>query len=229
MDEFLKILEDQVQIVALSIMAIVYISKVIWIMRFKPFVEKTPAKGSHRAGIAYSFATIAMPWSMESSSKKPYKYIEFALFHLGVLTAILISFIIPYWPQVMESTAVVFLTRTIIGLALIAGLIRIVRRIAFASMRVISSPDDYFSLFLLEVWLFFAFWAAANNNYWMLVGFFALTAFFLIYVPFSKISHYLLWPFARYYLGKHLGHRGVYPKISERSVRQVTNAINQGV
>jgi hypothetical protein len=30
-------------------------------------------------------------------------------------------------------------------------------------------------------------------------------------VPFSKISHYLYYPFTRYYLGKTLGRRGVYP------------------
>jgi hypothetical protein len=30
-------------------------------------------------------------------------------------------------------------------------------------------------------------------------------------VPFSKISHYLYYPFTRYYLGKSLGYRGVYP------------------
>ena len=38
-----------------------------------------------------------------------------------------------------------------------------------------------------------------------------LTAFFLFYVPFSKISHYIFYPFTRWYLGKTLGHRGVYP------------------
>jgi hypothetical protein len=38
-----------------------------------------------------------------------------------------------------------------------------------------------------------------------------MTAFFLIYVPFSKISHYLYYPFTRYYLGKSLGYRGVFP------------------
>lgn len=226
MDEFLKILEDEVQIVALSIMAIVYITKIIWLMKFKPFVEKTPGKGSKRAGVAYSFSTIAMPWAMESSSRKPYKYAEFVLFHIGVLTAIIISFIIPYWPQVMANPIVLFIARTIIGLALIAGLIRIIRRLAYASMRYISSPDDYFSLLLLEIWLLFAFLAAPNDNYWMMVGFFALTAFFLIYVPFSKISHYLLWPFARYYLGKHLGHRGVYPKISGNQGIRASQPIN---
>jgi hypothetical protein len=45
----------------------------------------------------------------------------------------------------------------------------------------------------------------------MLIAFFGLTAFFLVYVPFSKISHYVYWPFIRYYVGKHLGHRGAYP------------------
>ncbi len=44
-------------------------------------------------------------------------------------------------------------------------------------------------------------------------SFFILTAFFLIYVPFSKISHYLYYPFTRYYLGKTLGHRGVHPPV----------------
>jgi hypothetical protein len=30
-------------------------------------------------------------------------------------------------------------------------------------------------------------------------------------VPFSKISHYLYYPFTRYWLGRSLGHRGSMP------------------
>jgi hypothetical protein len=44
-----------------------------------------------------------------------------------------------------------------------------------------------------------------------MLGYFFLASFFLVYVPFSKISHYLYYPFTRYYLGKSLGHRGVFP------------------
>ena len=44
-----------------------------------------------------------------------------------------------------------------------------------------------------------------------LVTYFSLATFFLFYVPFSKISHYVYWFFVRYYIGKHLGHRGVFP------------------
>jgi len=42
------------------------------------------------------------------------------------------------------------------------------------------------------------------------------TAFFLVYVPFSKIGHYLYYPFTRYYLGKTLGYRGVYPMVKSK-------------
>jgi hypothetical protein len=52
----------------------------------------------------------------------------------------------------------------------------------------------------------------ADENY--LVAFLFTTSFFLIYVPFSKISHYLYYPFTRFWLGKALGHRGSMPYAS---------------
>jgi hypothetical protein len=212
MNEFLAILKDQVQLAALAFMAVVYVSKVIWLMRFKPIVERTPSRGSKSAGIAYSYMTIAMPWAMESYRRQWYKYVEFSLFHLGVLVAIAASFIIPYAPEVMNNGTVVILFQTIVAAAFVVGVVRLVRRVFSPAMRIVSSIDDYFSIILLDVWLLSSFFAMPNESYWMLVAFFALTAFFLVYVPFSKISHYLLWPFTRYHLGKHLGHRGVYPK-----------------
>ena len=94
------------------------------------------------------------------------------------------------------------------------GLGRFIRRVVSPYIRAISTPDDFFAVALLTVWLAFAFMAAPNNRevteFWLL-GYFLLTAFFLIYVPFSKISHYIFYPFTRWYLGKTLGHRGVYP------------------
>ena len=94
------------------------------------------------------------------------------------------------------------------------GVIRIVRRVGSPWMRKISSPDDYFSLILLTVWFAFAFLAVPNRTdagEWHLLTYFFLTAFFLRYVPFSKISHYLYYPFTRYYLGKSFGRRGIFP------------------
>jgi nitrate reductase gamma subunit len=81
-------------------------------------------------------------------------------------------------------------------------------------LRQISTPDDYFSLILLTVWLFVSIWAVPNRpdqGEGPLLTYFIMTAFFLVYVPFSKISHYLYYPFTRYYFGKSMGYRGVYP------------------
>jgi len=39
-----------------------------------------------------------------------------------------------------------------------------------------------------------------------------VTAVFLFYVPFSKISHYVYWFFARVLMGVRYGRRGVMPR-----------------
>jgi nitrate reductase gamma subunit len=153
---------------------------------------------------------------MESTRTKPLLYAQFVVFHLGVTAAIGLSFVIPYAPGWLEATGVVPALQVVIGAAFLVGVFRIVRRFRDPYIRAISSPDDHFSLWLLTVWFFFAFLAVPNSTAmgeWHLLTYFVLTAFFLIYVPFSKISHYLYYPFTRYYLGKTLGYRGVFPLV----------------
>jgi nitrate reductase gamma subunit len=152
---------------------------------------------------------------MESSRTKIFIYMQFAIFHIGVTLAIALSFIIPYAPELLTNVPFIIpIFQVLIGAACVIGILRIIRRIGSAHMRAISSPDDYFSLILLTVWFFFATFAVPNNienGEGIMLTYFILTAFFLIYVPFSKISHYLYYPFTRYYLGKTLGYRGTYP------------------
>ena len=218
MSELLHFSEHTLQEVALGFMALVYTLRIIWFLSFKAGGERQAASGAPGTtparGILYSWANIAMPWAMESTRRKFFIYAQFVVFHIGVTAAIALSFIIPYGPGLLDSQAVVWVLQAVIGAAFIVGVMRFVRRVRDPYMRAISSPDDYFSLVLLTVWFFFAVLAVPNETArgeWHLLGFFLLTAFFLMYVPFSKISHYLYYPFTRYYLGKTLGHRGVYP------------------
>ena len=219
MSELLHISEHTLQEAAILIMIVVYSLRLRWLFKFRKGGERQPPTGSpdtsKRKGILYSWATIAMPWSMESSRTKSFFYLQFALFHIGVTAAIALSFIIPYTPSLLTSAAwIIPVFQIFIGLAFAIGLGRIIRRIINPYIRAISSPDDYFSIILLTVWFAFAFFAVPNNysqGEGVLVTYFILTAFFLIYVPFSKISHYLYYPFTRFWLGKSLGHRGVYP------------------
>ncbi len=211
---FVELLKDEVQLTALSFMGLMYAIKIWLLMRKNLIVDRTPNRGNPSAGMRYSLATIAMPWQMESYRKSPLRYVEFATFHIGIAIAISATFIIPYRPQVMLSPPVMIVSQVIIAFAFVAGMSRLVRRVASPAMRAISTPDDYFSIALLNIYLLSALAAIPNSavDHWTIVVFFGLTAFFLVYVPFSKISHYVLWPFSRYYIGKHFGKRGVYPK-----------------
>jgi nitrate reductase gamma subunit len=218
MSDFLYFSQHRLQEAALGIMACVYTVRLIWLFRFKLGKERqatTARRNTDRGrGATYSLFNIAMPWAMESTRTKPLFYLQFMIFHAGVIAAIALSFIIPYWPQALVPT-VVLLFQVVMGAACLVGVIRFIRRAADPYMRAISTPDDYFSLILLTVWFAFAVLAAPNNiaaqGEWASLTYFLLTAFFLLYVPFSKISHYLYYPFGRVYLGRTMGHRGVFP------------------
>jgi nitrate reductase gamma subunit len=209
---------------ALGFMGIVYILRITWfVRRFKAGGERQAATGipgqtNPRKGILYSWGNVAMPWAMESSRTAPFFYAQFVAFHLGVTSAIALLFLIPWTPGLLENQAIIWALRLPIAAAFLIGLGRIVRRFRNPYIRAISSPDDFFSVMLLTAWFFFAYLAVPNstaNGEWHLLGYFFLASFFLIYVPFSKISHYLYYPFTRYYLGKSLGHRGVFPIIRD--------------
>ena len=210
--------EDQLQIFALSFMAIVYIFKIRWILKFKAGKERqktTSTSGMNpELGAKLSMLNIGMPWGMASYREHPMMYAQFVVFHIAVAVSIAMSIVMPYWPHLIASPAAILILQIIFAAGFLVGVMRLYRRITDKYVKIISSPDDYFSLALLCVWMAFSFLAAPNNravSETPLLAYFILTAFFLIYVPFSKISHYIYYPFARYYLGRTLGHRGSYP------------------
>jgi nitrate reductase gamma subunit len=218
MSASLAFAENELQLIALGFMALVYILRIRWILRYKAGWDRqaptgnpgsTPAKGA-----IYSLFNIAMPWAMESTRQKFFFYVQFVIFHLGVVAAIAMSFVIPYAPHLMEPPWVVYSFQGILGAACVIGCYRLYRRFTHPVMRQISTPDDIFSLLLLTVFFFSAALAAPNRpdqGEGALLFYFLMTAFFLFYVPFSKISHYLYYPFTRFYFGRTMGHRGVYP------------------
>jgi nitrate reductase gamma subunit len=197
---------------ALVFMAVVYALRIRWILKFEAERERTPARGVQRKGISHAYATLARPWELPSTRKHWFRWFEFALFHLAVAIAIAMTFLIPYAPRLISPPAVTHFLQATLSLGGLIGLSRLARRLTRPEMRVISSPDEVFSLVMLAVWMLAGVLAAPMRNESAIISFFLLTTFFLIYVPFSKISHYIYWPFIRFYLGKHLGHRGVYPR-----------------
>ena len=149
---------------------------------------------------------------MESSSKHWFRWLEFAAFHVAMGIAIGVAFVMPWGHGFMNNAPTIYALQGIFAMATLIGISRMLRRLFDPAMRAISTPDDYFCVLLLTLWSTSGVMAVPQNSEFWLVAFFGLATFFLFYVPFSKISHYVYWFFTRYYIGKHWGHRGVFPK-----------------
>jgi nitrate reductase gamma subunit len=212
----LQILEEPVQYVCLAFMALMYTIKIRQLLK-KPFpAEKAELKGDRVAGALHSLTNVLRPWDMESTSKNLFFYIEFLIFHIAVALTIGSTFLIPLVPSLMSPT-VTAVFMVFMGLAFLIGLRRIYRRITVPEIRIISSPDDYFAIILMT-----AFFGVGVVTMWLWIQgkpetgwmwlFFLMTTFFLIYVPFSKISHYVLYPFGRVNFGMVFGGRGILNK-----------------
>ncbi len=210
--------------IALAVMAIVYTLKIRWFLSFNLAKDKSAPgnveQSTKERGARYALFNVAMPWSMEStrSPKGFVFYISFVIFHLGVVAGITLAFISTIAPDFLRIPAVVWTMMALLIGAFGVSLYRILRRMMRPLMRLISTPDDYFSLFMLTAWFglgvltqayLAGMWGMTSET--LLVAYLYLTSFFLLYVPFSKISHYLYYPFTRTYIGRALGHRGSYP------------------
>ncbi|MCX6565375.1 MAG: hypothetical protein NTW38_02965 [Candidatus Aminicenantes bacterium] len=223
MSPLLQFIEDKVQIAALFFMVAVYTIRIFWLFKFRAVRERSLPEGKARAGVAYSLSNVVLPWAMESTRKNPWFYIQFVVFHLGVTAAISATFIIPYAPHWLASSDIVAAFQAVMGAALAVGIWRFIRRLHSPALRAISTPDDFAAILLMIAYFALGILAVPNRaerGEGPMIAFFILTAFFLIYVPFSKISHYLYYPFGRVFLGRTLGRRGVFPVRKSASGRR---------
>ncbi len=208
MEGVLSFLENELQIVALAIFVLMYSARLLWLRSLKAPREKAPPKGSATRGVLLSFGSVFWPWAMESTRKHLVVYTEFALFHIAVGIAIAASFVHPY-ARGWLTPGVVDVCGVFLAIGVVAGLVRIRRRLVKPELRAINTPDDYFAITIITVYLGTAFWGLMTDGLWGLSVYFTLTALLLVYVPVSKISHYLYMPFTRFYYGFLFGRRGV--------------------
>jgi nitrate reductase gamma subunit len=209
---FTHFLVHTLHYISLAFMVVAYMIKIRGYMKKPAAKEGTVGRGDRGQAIRYAFFTLARPTEMESTRKRWGRYLEFAFFHIAMALGIGVAFTMPWAHESMKGPFLIYTQQVVFGLAALIGISRLVRRIADPAMRAISSPDDYFCLILLTLWMFTGVMQAPQASEFWLLAYFSLATFFLFYVPFSKISHYICWPFMRYYMGKHFGHRGVYPK-----------------
>lgn len=216
----LRVLEEPVQFLCLAFMALMYAIKIAQLLKVPAPPEKGKLKGDRTAGAIQSLGNVINPWAMESRRTDLFFYAEFVVFHIGVLLAITTTLLIPLAPGVLVPP-VTKLIMVFMLLAFLVGLRRIQRRVTDRRIRSISTPDDYIAVILITTFVGVGFLALAQwlegktDTGWMWL-FFLLTTFFLLYVPFSKISHYVLYPFGRIMFGQIFGGRGALKENNQR-------------
>jgi hypothetical protein len=201
--------QEWVHLIATPVMVILYTVRLVILMRLKMTKDRSPdPKGDLRKGIWEAFLTLAAPWKMDSTRRHWTYYVEFMFFHLGIAFNISLAYLITYArPMMTAPVRAVFMV--FIALGLLAGIKRIISRFVRADMRAISSFDDYFALFLL-----FLFNAGGifmlRGIEWGSYLYFTVVGVFLIYAAFSKIHHYLYYPFARFFYGSDAARKGIF-------------------
>jgi nitrate reductase gamma subunit len=209
---FAHFAEFELQIIALVWLVLLYVIKSYQLAHLPTPWEKAPQRGKAFPGIMRSYSTIFMPWSMESSKNHLWRWVEFGAYHVGALVAILNTFTSPLIPGIMTQP-VRLAFAIIIAPAFIMGITKLWRRVSRPEMRLISTPDDYFSLISVELYFISAILALlVNTPLWRTI-YYLITAGFLFYVPFSKISHYVYFLFAGIITGSRYGWRGVRPEV----------------
>jgi hypothetical protein len=162
-------------------------------------------QGSDRRGVLFAFTLGMAPWEKESTRKHWVSYFRGIFFHLGVFTAFGVLFASP-WISALPQ-AIIWFGLVMTGLGAVFGFAGIYIRLAGENERILSLPDDYFSVFLTSAFVALAFVVLILPT-WLPV-FYITTAILCIYVPFSKIRHCVYFFYSKFFFGKGFGHRGV--------------------
>lgn len=166
-------------------------------------------RGQVRRGVLYAFTLGMAPWEKESTRLHWLAYIRGIFFHIGIFAALAL-FIIALIPSIRLEAAPLWLKWPLIALLGLGGLLGfagIFMRLGEANTRVLSLPDDYFSVFLTS--LFVVLGLAVLLVPAVLPVFFLAGGLLAVYLPFSKIRHCLYFFYSKFFFGLGFGRRGV--------------------
>jgi nitrate reductase gamma subunit len=203
----------------------------------KPVKDYAEPKGTVKDGVIYSSTVAMLPNHKESAYKHLPTYIGGIIFHIGILTAIVLIILQLIIPNFMHSAALgknydleiemlklgskftswtyVEWLRLIFGVGLIisacCGMGMLIKRITNKELKHLSTPDDYISNILVTLFLL----SSALAMLFPVCSFskplvFIIATLMFIYIPFGKLRHFLYFFSARYQLGVFFGKRGAW-------------------
>jgi nitrate reductase gamma subunit len=188
--------------------AAIFVIGVVYVLvaaQRRPYqAEKAPVKGSPSQGVLWAFSLGLAPWAKESARIHWVAYLRGVIIHLAVFVGAAYLIATPWlalMPEPLRISLVAFF-----GIGAVLGLAGFWMRRADPGLRLLSTPDDYFSLALVTVFLAAA--AASAVSAVFLPAFWVISGITLAYAPFGKIKHFIYFFYERVFVGLFFGRRG---------------------
>ena len=183
--------------------------------------DRVPVKGSKAAGVVKSFLKGILiwpfiPWVKNTFNRNPIIYVGGGLFHLGLFVVVLLG--APHMLVFKSllgfgwSTLALPIVDWLAAAAIAAMIVLLVNRASHPVLKLISGPAEYMAW--LVVFLPMVTGYMMTHHLWLpyeaLYSLHMLAVdFLLIWIPLSRISHFMFYFISRAIHGQEFGKRGV--------------------
>lgn len=174
--------------------------------------DRSQPKGNPNTGIAYALSLGMMPWAKESTRRHALAYLRGVGFHVTVFLSLALFLASP-WLDLVPGALRSGLA-ALCGLGSLLALLGFLSRFSEKSLKALSTPDDYFAILLVSLFLGCA--AAMLLNLALLPWFYAASALLFVYMPLGKIRHCIYFAFSRIFFGRFFGRRAVLPHSQQK-------------